>query len=795
MAGRRRAAHRRQRSEHADRGAAGGDLGEVFARTRVGVEEGFLAAGGDSLRAVQLLARIHDVFGVELAVEDLFAAGTLAELAAWLDAGAGAARESVPLAPAPRDRELPLSFAQRRLWFLHQLEPANPVHNLGAAVRLAGRLAVPALRDAFGEIERRHEALRTVFSPGESEPFQTVLPAVPRPLPVVDLEGLPEPAWRDEARRLALEAARQPFDLQRGPVLRTALLRRRADEHTLLLAIHHIAADGGSLAVLLEELTALYRSFLSGRPAGLPDLPLQYADYAWWQRHNLRGEALQDLLAYWRGRLGGELPVLELPTDRPRPAVLSYRGAHRESLLPADLVEAVAAFGRNHGATPFMVLLAGFLALLHRYTGQEDLVVGTPVAGRDRMELEGLIGIFLNNLVLRTRVEGGSGLIDLLARARSTLLAAFSHQELPFELLVEALRPERDLSRTPLFQVMLVGQNAPLRAIELPGLTIEPAEVDAGIARFDLAVSLAPVAGGWLAVWKYSTDLFDGITLERMARHFENLVRAALADPGLPLSRGELLDAAERHQLLRDWNDTAAVYPQRAGLLHQLIRSQAERTPEALAVVFGDTGLTYRELERRAGRLARRLRGLGVGAESRVGVAMERSAELVVALLGILEAGGAYLPLDPSYPRERLAFLLADSAVEVVLTQSRLEEGLPAYGGTVLRLDPGAFSGPGEAGGEAPPAAYPGPESPAYAIYTSGSTGHPKGVLVSHRSIVNRLLWMQEAYRLDAADRVLQKTPFSFDVSVWEFFWPLLTGARLVVAPPGAHRIPLCWPG
>ena len=754
---------------------------EVFGRQRVGIDQDLFELGGDSLRATQLLARVQEAFGVDLPLDALFAAPTIAGLAAVLETGALPALELPRLERGIRggDGQLPLSPSQRRLWFLHQLDPDNPVHNIAAAVRLEGRPDVPALAAAFSEIVRRHEALRTGFAGTGEEPAQVVFPAAPLPLPVIDLSGVPG----DEARRLAVEISRLPFPVERGPFLRTVLLCTGEGEHELVIALHHIAADGGSLGVLVRELAVLYAAAVAGIPSPLPELPVQYADFAAWQRRWLAAGALDAGLEFWRGRLAGELPVVDLPADRPRPAVLSHRGAHAERRLPAALTGRLEALARAERATPFMALLAGYEALLHRYTGLDELVVGSPVAGRNRVELEGLIGVFINNLVLRTRLDGSPGFRGLLARVRATALEAFAHQEVPFERLVDELRPGRDLSRTPLFQVMFVGQNAPLRQLALPGLALHPREVDLGTARFDLSLAMGEADGGWLGTWKYSTDLFDASTLERMAGHFEGLLAAALAEPDRPVAALPLLAAAERHQVTAAWNDTGTARPDVC--LHELIAAQAARTPEAIAVESGESRFTYAELGRRADGLARRLRELGVLPGDLVGIAAERSLEMVVGLLGILKAGAAYVPFDPAYPAERLAFMLEDSGIAVLLTQSRLVAGLPALPESVrhvLKLDEEEFDGVGDLPADAIP------EGPAYAIYTSGSTGKPKGAVVPHRGIVNRLLWMQEAYGLGADDRVLQKTPFSFDVSVWEFFWPLIAGARLVMAPPGAHQ-------
>ncbi|HYU34724.1 MAG TPA: amino acid adenylation domain-containing protein, partial [Thermoanaerobaculia bacterium] len=738
---------------------------EVLDRERVGVDEDLFALGGDSLRGVQLAARINEAFGVELPLEALFAAPTVSGVAALLDSG-GVPPSGARLQRVPRGADVPLSFAQRRLWFLHQLDPENPVHNIAAAVRLLGPLDVPALAAAFAEILRRHEALRTAFAGDGEAPVQVVLPAGPLPLPVTDLAHLPVAEREAMARRLGTGLARLPFDLERGPFLRAALLRLGPAEHELVLALHHIAADGGSLGVLVRELGALYGAFTAGLPSPLSELPVQYADYAVWQRRRLDAGGLASGLDFWRGRLAGDLPVVELPADRPRPAVLSYRGVHLERRLPRSLTDRLEALARAARATPFMALLAAFEALLHRWTGLAELVVGTPVDGRSRVELEPLIGVFINNLVLRTSLAGEPGFRELLERVRATALDAYAHPEVPFERLVDELRPERELSRTPLFQIMFVGQNAPLRDLELAGLSLQPREIDLGTARFDLALAMGETDAGWLGTWKYATDLFDAPTLARLSGHLENLLAAGLADPERPVSRLPLLSAAEHHQVVTAWNDTQTTVPQDLAL-PDLIAAQVARTPDAVALESAERRITYNELWDRAGRLAAHLKSLGAAPDSLVGICAERSPEMVTGLVGILRAGAAYVPVDPAYPAERIAYMVEDSGVSVVLEARDLKD-LKDLKDVKDRKTL--------------------PESLAYAIYTSGSTGRPKGAAVPHRGIVNRLLWMQSAYGLTPEDRVLQKTPFSFDVSVWEFFWPLITGARLVVAPPGAHQ-------
>jgi len=764
---------------------------EIAAVGAVGAGDNFFERGGDSLKATQLVSRINDAFGVDLPLDSVFTTPVLSGLAALLDGMVAVEREAPPLAAMEYEGdvrgEAPLSFAQRRLWFLHQLDPENPVHNIAAFVRLIGRLDGSALRAALDTIVARHEALRTVFrtsgiEENAGEPVQQVAPALPQPLPVIDLAALPEPARAPEEERIAAVLARLPFALETGPFQRALLTVRGPREHGLALAWHHIAADGWSLAVFLRELTALYQAFHLGQPsmlAALPPLPVQYADFAVWQRQWLRGEALEAHLGFWRKKLSGSLPVLELPLDKPRPAVLSHRGAHHEQVVPARVTGPLGELARSRSATPFMALLSGFAVLLQRTTGQEDLILGSPISGRHRRELEGLIGVFINNLVLRLDTAGDPTFRELLGRVREAALEAYAHQDLPFETLVDSLQIDRDLSRTPLFQILFVEQSAPLRRLDLPELRLEPREIDLGTARFDLALSMAPVEEGFLGTWKYSTDLFDAPTPVRMANHLENLLAAAVADPDAPLSRLGWLSASERHHVLLGWNDTATLYraDQAVICLHELIEMQVERTPGAIAVSFAgdpEKALTYRALNDRANRVARHLRRLGVGPESLVGVRAERSIEMVVALVAVIKAGGAYVPFDPGYPQERLQYMLADSGIAVLLEEKDIKD-----------INDAKDIKDGETGNLATGVVA---ENGAYAIYTSGSTGKPKGALVPHRGIVNRLLWMQAAYGLGADDRVLQKTPFSFDVSVWEFFWPLITGARLVVAPPNAHQ-------
>jgi pristinamycin I synthase-3/4 len=750
---------------------------------RVGSGDDFFALGGHSLLVTQVVSRVREAFGVELPLRALFESPSLAELAARIELE----RSPVPAPPIlPRSQENdsraidpPLSFAQQRLWFLDQLAPGNPFYNVSGMVRLTGLLDVAALRQAFQEIIRRHESLRTTFRAGGGDPVQVIAPEADLPVPLIDLA-----ASGGELERLTGEEAWRPFDLARGPLVRAQLIRLGAREHSLLVSLHHIISDGWSMGILFRELAALYEAFSQGRPSPLAELPIQYADFAVWQREWLREERLEAQLDYWRRQLA-ELPgTLDLPFDHPRPAVESFRGGSQSFDLPAALVRELTALTRRRGATLSMTVLAGFRSLLARYAGQEDVPVGVAIANRTRREMEGLIGFFVNTLVLRTHLSGSPGFGELIARERDTALEAYTWQDLPFERLVEELQPERNLSRNPLIQVMFGYQNFPRTEIEVRGLTLSSPEaeaMDAGTAKFDLTLFLFEEAGRFRGTLEYNSDLFEPATVRRLLGHFENLLSAAVADPGRPMELLPLLSAAEMHQLATEWNAGVAA-PDVS--LQELFEAQVRRDPEAPALVFGAGVLSYRELNRRANRLAHRLHELGVGAESRVGLCLERSPELIAGLLGILKAGGAYVPLDPDYPRERLSFMVADSGLRVLVGEAaavrQLPESLLAELEVVLLEDSPGFD-------EDPPVAAGG-DSLAYVMYTSGSTGRPKGVAVPHRAVA-RLVRDTDFIRLGPEQVFLQFAPVSFDASTLEIWGPLLNGGRLVIPP--AHALSL----
>ncbi|HEX9936043.1 MAG TPA: amino acid adenylation domain-containing protein, partial [Longimicrobium sp.] len=749
---------------------------EVLRRDRVGVTENFFELGGHSLLATRAVSRIAELFAVEPSVAMLFEAPTVEGVAERVEALRRAGAPVLPpIVAAPRGDALPLSFAQERLWFLDRLQPGSAVYNLPLVARLTGALDAAALERALGEVVRRHEALRTTFAEADGQPVQVIAPFAGFALPLEDLSGLDAEAREAAVEARTAEEAACPFDLAAGPLFRPALLRLGAEEHVLLLCMHHVVSDEWSTEVLFAELAALYGAFREGRASPLPEPAVQYADFAAWQRRVMAGEVLDGRLAWWRERLAGAPAQLELPTDHPHPAVQSHRGARAERRLPAGLLERLRALGRSAGATEFMVLLGAFKALLARYGAGDDVVVGSPAAGQTRRELEALVGCFVNTLVLRTDLSGDPGFRELLRRVRETTLGAWEHQDVPFERLVAELAPERSLSRSPLFQVMFVQENAGPKSAGLPGLETRRGYAGSATSKFDLTLSFDDDQ----AALEYATDLFEPATAQRMLAHLERVLEQVAADPDVRLSQLELLGGAERALVLEEWNRTEAEYPAEL-CIHQLFEAQAARTPAAVAVVVEEAELTYGELNERANRLAHHLVRLGVGRESRVGVCLERGIEMIVSLLAVLKAGGAYVPLDPAYPAERLAFTLADSGVVALLTQESLRSTLPvAHGMTVVSVDGAAAEIVRESA--EPLGSGATPRSLAYLIYTSGSTGVPKGVAIEHQSAVALLSWAAAVFTAEELSGVLAATSISFDLSVFEIFLPLSLGGRVIV--------------
>ncbi|AFY82809.1 non-ribosomal peptide synthetase [Oscillatoria acuminata] len=673
----------------------------------------------------------------------------------------------------------PPSFAQQRLWFIDRLGVTKAVYNIPAAVRLTGELDVLALENSLQAIVDRHEVFRTGFALAEGELVQAIAPTVEFTLNRINLQHLPESSREAQGRQLAETDASQGFDLSRPPLLRGTLIQLDRCDWILLLTMHHIISDGWSIGVLIRELSTLYAAFSQGKPSPLPELPIQYADFALWQRDWLQGEVLEAQLSYWKQQLGGTLPMLDLPGDRPRSPVQTFPGASHSFRLPKALSDSLQALSQQQGVTLYMTLLAAFNILLGRYSGQGDILIGSPIANRTSQELEPLIGFFVNTLVLRTDVSDNSSVVDLLARVRNIALDAFAHQDLPFEKLVEALQPERDLSRTPLFQVMFVLQNAPMSVVQLPGVCMTPVELHSGTAKFDLTLYVTETEGGLKANLEYNRDLFTPATVARMGEHFHNLLTAIAANPQQRVSALPLASPAEQ-ALLTEWNRTKADYPRHC-TIPDLFEAQVERTPDAVAFVCGDRTLTYRELNRQANQLAHVLQQSGVTNETIVGIAIERSLLAAVGILGILKAGGAYLPLDPAYPQERLGFMLKDAGVSLLVTQQHLLTIFPSHSIPTICLD----SEGERLGNQSPenPQRQLTPDAIAYIIYTSGSTGTPKAVQGLHRGAINRFAWMWKTYPFALKEVCCQKTSLNFVDSVWELFGPLLQGIKTVIIP------------
>jgi amino acid adenylation domain-containing protein len=759
---------------------------EVLGIDRLGIHDDFFELGGHSLLAIRLAARVHSALATRVVVRDIFANPTIAELAAHLEHARDeqpSAQQTEPPTPEPAadalGERVTLSFAQEQMWLLDRLIPDRAVYNVPIGVHLVGALDVHALELSLVRLVERHEPLRTVVREFDDAPIAVLERCAPARLSVVDLSSLPDAERDAQAKQQISDAAREPFDLTHGPLLRARLLRLGPETHMLVLCMHHIACDAWSLAVLFRELGLLYTACRTRISSPLTDLPLRYSDYAAAQRQELESALLQDQLEYWRGQLAGAPAALDLPLDHPRPRVQTFKGARHRFSLPASLVEALAELGRRHGATPHMALLASFQALMARYTGQEDILVGAPVAGRARPELHDLIGCFINTLVLRTDVSGDPNFRDLLGRVRDVCLAAYAHQELPFEKLVQALQPDRDPSRSALVQVLFNFRGVPQHGLDIDGLTSSIEELETGTAKFDLTVSLMPdSAGGLMGSVIYPTDLFETASIERLIGHWRTLMEGVVAAPDRPLSELPLLTAAERRQVVIEFNATTTPYPREA-TIHCLFEAQARATPDAVALVFGEMTLSYGELNRRANAVAHRLRALGIGPEHLVGLHVERSLEMIVGALGILKAGAAYLPLDPTYPEQRLRFMLEDAGAMLVLTQRRLRDSVPS-GWRVVCLD-----APEElAARYADPQPLGSSRTLAYVMYTSGSSGQPKGVLVEHRGVVR--LVTGTAYAQFGRDQVfLQLAPLPFDASTLEIWGALLNGGRLVIYPPG----------
>ncbi|MGA9381124.1 MAG: amino acid adenylation domain-containing protein, partial [Phormidium sp.] len=758
---------------------------QVLKLNQVGIYDNFFELGGHSLLATQLISRIRSHLQVELPLRSLFSAPTITELASNIQQlqTQNLQLNSPPIVKRNNNSDLPLSFAQTRLWFIDQFQPNSALYNIPLALRIKGRLQIATLEQSLTEIVQRHEALRTNFITIDGQANQIIHAENNGKLIIVDLQHLGTTEQEIAAQEVVQQETVQTFDLANDSLMRTTLIKLGETEHILIICMHHIISDGWSMGVFVQELAALYKADTQNQPSledstqtSLTPLPIQYPDFALWQRQWLQGEILQTQLTYWKQQLADAPALLSLPTDRKRPSVQTYRGAHQKFDLSVELTEKLTQLSQEQGVTLFMTLLAGFNTLLYRYTGESDIVVGSPIANRNHSEIERLIGFFVNTLVLRTDLSENPSFTELINRTREVCLAAYTHQDLPFEMLVEAVQPTRDLSYSPQFQVMFVLQNAPVSELELSGLTLSPKELEMPISKFDLTLSMENTPHGLIGVWEYNTDLFDSSTIGRITSHFQTLLEAIVENPSQPISQLPILTTVEQQQLLVEWNDTQTDYPVDK-CIHQLFEEQVEKTPDAVAIIFENQQLTYAQLNIRANQLAHYLRYEGVDADVLVGICVERSIEMIVGILGILKAGGAYLPLDPEYPAERLHLMLYDSQVSLLLTQQWLLEKLPQSPTQLVLLDE-AWSQIAQYSLDNPTIGV-GASHLANVIYTSGSTGKPKGVMVEHQGLCNLAIAQIQTFGLNSDSRVLQFASFSFDASIWEVLMAFGSGATL----------------
>jgi amino acid adenylation domain-containing protein len=758
---------------------------ELLKVDSIGIDNDFFDLGGHSLLAIRAVSRIRDVFGVEITFQTLFENSTIAGLSKIISV----AKNPRTVQRIERRRAsgpAPLSFAQEQLWFLNHLAPGSPVYNMSDVVRFHGEYDTDAMRKALQELVRRHEILRTEFSHSGGQPVQTVLPELNLALEELDFGSLPEQEREREWARVVREQGRKPFDLSKAPLLRATVVHHSSREHRLLVTTHHILADEWSMEVFHEEIKRLYDAFSSGRPSPLPDLPIQFADFAGWQREWIKGELLDSQTNYWKNELAGAPSILELPADKLRPATQSFRGATETFQLPAKLLEQLKTMGREQQATLFMILEAAFMALLHRYTGQDDIVVGTPISGRTHSETQNLIGLFLNTVLLRAKFNDRQNFLSLVQQVRERALGAYAHPDLPFERLVAELAPDRDPSRMPLFQVMFILHNS--EGVSQVSKASGNQELETGTSKFDLTLILSESEKGLEGLFEYSSDLFEPATIRRLAGYYSRLLEAGVANPNQAISELPMLPESERQQLLVNWNNTAADLPTKTLCLHQLIEEQAARTPNQVALVFEQQEITYGELNRRANQLAHQLKELGIGPDVLAGIYLQRSIDMVVAMLGVLKAGGAYVPIDPSYPSARIALVIEDSHLGFIITNEQIRAGLPASTARVISLDGEARAIAAQSSAAAPASANK--NNLAYVIYTSGSTGKPKGVMVEHRNVVNFFAGMDRIIGVDPGTW-LAVTSISFDISALELLWTLTRGFKVVIHTEGnSDKIP-----
>ncbi|HWV46632.1 MAG TPA: amino acid adenylation domain-containing protein, partial [Nitrospira sp.] len=753
---------------------------ELLQVDRVGIHDDFFDLGGHSLLATQLMSRIGTICQVKLSLRTIFEVPILADMAAAVDEIHAEATTVSDQKVMPSET-FPLSFAQQRLWFLDQLDDHGSAYSIPLAVRLSGKLNRGALRSALNDVVARHDALRACFESNEGTPAQRIRSKVELKIELNDLRHLSQGEREAAMQKLMCDEALLPFDLCADPLIRGSLLQMEDQEHLLLLTMHHIVSDGWSMGILIREFAALYASHALGLPSALPELPMRYVDFANWQRQWLSGEVLDQQLDYWKTQLADSPSLLSLPADRPRPSAQSQSGATLPYVVSAELCTKLRALSRETKSTLFMTLCAAFNVLLARYSGQNDICIGTPIAGRNREDIEGLIGFFVNTLVLRTKVDSSQGFSVLLKQVKTLTLDAYTHQDVPFEQLVEVLQPERDSSYTPLFQTMLVLQNAPMTKLALPGLQLELVPTGGATAKFDLTLDLIEAKDGLLGHFEYNTDLFDASTIERMADHFTQLLHAIVADPTCPVGDLTMLDDNERHRMLYEWNDTGLASPLHMQTIHEMFEAQVARTPDNVAVVYEGSTLSYVELNKRANQLAHHLRTLGVGPDVLVGICMARTPDMIVCMLGVLKAGGAYVPLDPDYPPARIATMLADAQPRVLLTERNLQQNLPDVVGTQVFCIDAEDSLLAECCANNP-AHVTGADHLAYVIYTSGSTGKPKGVAIRHGNTATFIHWALATFDSNSLDKVLVSTSICFDLSIFEIFVTLSQGGSAWLA-------------
>ncbi len=753
----------------------------ILKTDKIGVTDNFFNIGGHSLLATQLISRIRDAFEVDFPLQKFFETPTIEALAMEIEKLKirDEALVAPPLEPTEHEGKAPVSFAQQRLWFLDLLAPGGSFYNIPTAIRLKGKLDIPVLESCINEIIRRHETLRTTFANVDGDPLQVIKPELTVSIPVEDLSKTPESERGSKARALAVGEAGQSFNLEKGPLFRIKLIKLDSDDHVALFTLHHIISDGWSMGVLVQEVAALYEAFVNEQESPLPDLPVQYADFAVWQRNWLQGEVLDKQMDFWKNEIGTNPPVLDLPTDYPRPSMQTFEGRTIEAQMPKTLSDGLVNLSQKEGVTLFMTLLAAFQTLMHRYSGQDTVLVGSPIANRTHSETEKLIGFFVNTLVLKADFSENPGFRSLLKQVRQRTLSAYAHQDLPFEQLVEVLQPDRDMSHAPIFQVAFILQNAPFDRMELPGVTIHPFGGENKTAKYDLSLYCIEAEDGIRLSFEYNTDLFKKETIERMIGHYRNLLEQALADMKKPLDNLRYLAEAERELLFKKWNATERAFPADR-TVHQLFEQWAEKQPDQTALVFAGETMSYAELNTRANQLAHYLRKKGLGPDDIVGISLPRSLDVPVAVLAILKAGGAFLPIDPTYPQERIAYMIEDSGIATLITHKSVAGQFDREGLEVLALDSEKKKFNQEA--EENPPCNTIPENLAYVIYTSGSTGRPKGTMLQHQGLCNLSQAQQKAFSIQPRSRILQFAPMSFDASVWETVMGLLNGAALVLS-------------